>query len=429
MRRRGLLLCLLVLLSARASPAQQQLRERLRDLFTFGSCGRPLCLDGSVNAANGHGDHFLPDVIAGNAAVIGFLTDAIALNAASVPIVASTSGVTYKFVGGLPVRTSESSGPIYAERAQTLGRGRLFLGAHLSGAQLKTIRGTPLDNLVLNFAHQDVGTPGLGDPVLENDVLQMRLSLFVNLTVASLFATYGLSDRVDLSVAIPVVHTSLQGRSQAQVFPFGSTAVHFFGGTATNPVLGAASATFGSATGIGDIALRVKANLHADQRVAASVMGDVRLPTGEEEDLLGSGHWAIRGYAIGSARFGDFSPHLNLGYLLRTGEGRNDALLATVGFDQPVGSWATLAVDVVSEWQTGANQLTLPGTVVYQFPFLRTVEPTNIPNSRDHRVHGALGFKFRASDAATLVTSALVPVKRGGIQPYVMWTVGLDLNF
>ncbi|HEX9755335.1 MAG TPA: transporter [Gemmatimonadales bacterium] len=429
MGRRSALLCLLLLIPWRIVAPQGHLRDRLRDLFTFGDCGRPLCLDGSVSAANGHGDHFLPDLAVGNAAVIGFLTDAIALNVASVPITASASGATYKFVGGLPVKTSESSGPIFAERAQTLGRGRLFLGAHLAGAQLKTIRGTPLDNLLLNFTHQDVGTAGLGDPVLENDVLQMHLSLQVSLTVASLFATYGISDAVDVSVAIPLVHTSLQGRSEAQVLPFGSTAVHFFTGTSSDPGLRASAATFGSSTGIGDIAVRLKANLHTDQRYAVSLMGDARLPTGSEEELTGAGAFAFRGFAIGSARLGDFSPHVNLGYLLRAGHRRNDALLATAGFDQPVASWATLAVDVVSEWQTGRNALSLPGTVTYQFPFIRTVEPTNIPASRDHRVHASLGFKFRASQKTTLITNALLPVKRGGLQPYVMWTVGADFNF
>lgn len=425
-------LCLgLLLLVPSITTAQQSLRGRMQELFTFGGCGRPLCLDGSVSAANGHGDHFLPDLAFGNAAVIGFLTDAVALNAAAVPVAASASGVTYRFVGGLPVRTTESAGPIFAERAQTLGRGRLFVAAHLSGARLNTIRGTPLDRLVLNLVHQDVGVPGLGDPVLENDIIEVRLALFLNLRVTSLVATYGLSDRVDLGIAIPVVHTSLQGRSTAQIFPFGGdTVVHFFTGTPTDPGLRASAATFGSATGIGDVAVRLKANLHTDDRFAFAVIGDVRLPTGDPEDFSGSGHLALRSLALASARFGDFFPHINLGYLLRTGAGRNDDILLTAGFDQPVGNWATISAEMVSEWQTGENQLQLPGTVTYQFPFPRSIEPANIPDSKDHRVHGALGAKFRTSEnGPILVASALVPVKRGGLQPAVMWTLGIDLTF
>lgn len=428
---RLLLLCLLIT-GGTASLAEAQstsLRARLAELFSFGTCGRPLCLDGSVSAANGHGDHFLPDLAAGNAAVITFLTGSIAANTGSVPATASPSGATYKFVGGLPVKTSESVGPIFAERGQTLGRGRLLVGARFSTANLSTLRGVPLDRLVLNFTHQDVGRPGLGDPVLENDVLEVQLALNLGLDVTSLFATLGVTDRLDLSVVVPVVHTTLQARAQAQVHPFGSTAVHFFSGTADQPGLRTTSATFGSATGIGDVALRAKASLLSREQFAMGFVADVRLPTGNEDNFTGAGTASVRGLLVGSARFGSFSPHLNAGYLVR-GADRNDVVLVTAGFDQPLGSWATLATELVSEWQPGRNQTTLPGTVTFQFPFTRTVEPTNIPDTRDHRVLGSVGAKFRTTDnGPILLASMLVPIRRGGLQPSVMWTVGLDLGF
>jgi hypothetical protein len=133
---------------------------------------------------------------------------------------------------------------------------------------------------------------------------------------------------------------------------------------------------------------------------------------------------------VGSARFGDFSPHVNFGYLVRGGDGANDGVLVTAGFDHPVGTWATIAAEVVSEWQPTANQTLLPGTVTFQFPFTRTVEPTNIPNTRDHRVLASMGAKFRTSDNGPIIlASALIPIQRGGLQPSVMWTVGLDLGF
>lgn len=133
--------------------------------------------------------------------------------------------------------------------------------------------------------------------------------------------------------------------------------------------------------------------------------------------------------AIASGRFGDFSPHLNAGYLWRGGSQRNDALLLTGGFDQPLSGWATLAVDVISEWETRKSGLQLPGTVFFQYPFARSVEPTNIPDLRDHRVNGSLGFKFRTPGGPILVSNALVPLRRGGLQASIVWTLGLDLNF
>jgi hypothetical protein len=420
---------LAVLLAALSGSLEAQtLDNRISDLFTFGNCGQPLCLDGSVNAANGHGAHFLPAVGQGNFAVISFLSDAIAVNASNFPVSATSSGATFKFVGGLPVKTSESSGPIFGERAQTLGRGRFLMGANLSGIRFKTIRGVPLDNLLFNFTHQDVGNPGLGDPVFENDYIQVRMSLYVDVLVSSFFMTYGLGDKVDIGVAVPLVHTSLQGRSTAQIFPFGTPALHFFGGTSANPILRASTATFGSSTGLGDIATRLKVNLTAQDHFSAALLADVRLPTGDEKQLLGAGKVSVRGLAIFSSRFGDFSPHLNLGYLYRASTRSNDAVIANAGFDVLVAPWATFAGEVLSEWEVGTNKLQLPGPVVYQFPFVRTVDPTIIPNQRDNRANAAIGFKFKAG-APTIVTNALIPLMRGGLQPNVVWTTGVEFNF
>lgn len=427
---------ILVALGCLAAPLQGQaphLRDRIRELFSFGSCGQPLCLDGSVSAANGHGNHFLPELIASNSAIIGFLTDAIGVNASNLPLSASSSGQTFKFVGGLPVRTSASMGPVYGERAQTLGRGRFVVGTNLTGVKFSSLRGVPLDKLVLNFTHDDVegtGQPGLGDPEKENDILQVRLDLGVRLLVTTLFATYGVNDGLDLSIAVPLVHTSLTGRSLAQIYPFGGpTSVHFFTGTPSEPGLIANAATFGSATSIGDIALRLKANVRSHERLGVALMADARLPTGSEEDFTGAGHLAVRGLAILSGRFGDFSPHLNVGYMVRTGEGKKDAILATGGFDQPMSPWATFSVDVLSEWETGESALRIPEPVMLIYPFVRSVEPTNIPDMRDHRVNGSLGFKFRTPGGPILVTNAVVPLRRGGLQSNFVWTLGIDMNF
>jgi hypothetical protein len=418
---------------ALASPLSAQshvhLRDRIRDLFSFGTCGQPLCLDNSVNATNGHGAHFLPDLAASNGAILGFLDAAIGSNASNIPLAASSSGATFKFVGGLPVRTSASLGPIFGERAQTLGKGRLVIGANLSGLNFTSLRGVPLDRIVLKFSHDDVPPEGLGQPARENDVLEVRLDLGVNLLVGTVFATYGINDRTDLSIAIPLVHTSISGRSVGQFFPLGIPTSHFFAGDSAQPVLSASAATFGSATGIGDIAVRGKFGLYNTERLGLAFMVDARLPTGSAENLLGAGHLSLRGFAIGSARFGDFSPHLNVGYALRTGAGRPDVVLATAGFDQPLSPWATLGVDLITEWELGEGGLELPGTVHYQFPVERTIEPTNIPDIKDHRSNGSLGVKFRTPGGPILVTNVLVPLRRGGLQSNFVWTLGLDLNF
>ena len=403
------------------------LRDRIRELFSFGSCGRPLCLDNSVNATNGHGDHFVPDIIANNGRILEFLTDAIAASAANLPLSATTSGVTFRFVGGLPVKTSSSLGPIFGERAQTLGKGRFVVGANMSALNFTSLRGVPLNQIVLNFSHDDVPPEGLGQPLRENDILQVRLDLSVNLMVTTLFTTWGLTDRVDIAVAVPIVHTGLTGRSTGQFFPFGIPTSHFFAGDSANPVLSASAATFGFATGMGDVALRTKWSVHDGESAAVAVMADARLPTGSDADLTGSGHFSIRGLMLASARLGDFAPHLNIGYALRGG--RNDALLATGGFDQALSDWATLAVDLISEWQVGESSLTLPANVTIIHPVERHVTPTNIPNIKDHRVNGSFGMRFRTPGGPIVVANALMPLRRGGLESRFIWTLGIDGNF
>jgi hypothetical protein len=118
---------------------------------------------------------------------------------------------------------------------------------------------------------------------------------------------------------------------------------------------------------------------------------------------------------------------VNAGYFLRGGY--NDYLLGTLGFDQPVSDWATLAVDVISEWQVGESALELPGDVTYLFPVERHVTPTNIPNIDDHRVHGSFGMKFKTPGGPIIVGNALIPLRRGGLESRFIWTVGLDANF
>jgi hypothetical protein len=135
----------------------------------------------------------------------------------------------------------------------------------------------------------------------------------------------------------------------------------------------------------------------------------------------------LRGLLLASARMGEFAPHVNLGYAIRGG--RNDAILATGGFDQPLSDWATLAVDVISEWQVGESSLRLPGVVTIDFPVTRTVTPTNIPNIQDHRVSSSFGLKFRTPGGPIVVANALMPMRRGGLESRFVWTVGIDGNF
>ena len=407
----------------------QNLRDKISQLFSFGACGQPLCLDGSVNAANGHGEHFIGSVEGTNKAIITFLTEAVGVSLGNVPLSAASSGATFTFVDGLPVKTSSSAGPVFGERAPTLGRKRLLVGANVTSLNFTTLRGLPIRGLNFNFTHQDVGAPGLGDPLFEDDVISVRTSIDLNLLATSAFLTYGLLDNLDVSVAVPYVYTTLRGSSVGQINPFGPSVVHFFAGSPTDPILRAASSVDGTASGIGDVSGRIKLNLSQAPVFGFSLLADARFPTGDEENLLGSGALAVRGMGVMSGQYGSFSPHLNAGYLYRGGKLQTNALLATFGFDQLVSSWATMAADLITERQIGDSKLRLPGPVEYEEPFRRFVLPTDIPNRRDNLVNASIGMKFTTTNGLRLVVNGIFPLERAGLQPDVIWTSGLEYTF
>jgi hypothetical protein len=424
----------------------QHLNDRLSDLFIFGAGQDPLTLGGTSDPSNPdsiriHGNHFVPAAVASNGTVISFLTNSIGSNVANVPVSATSGGSTFSFQGGVPSRTSTSAGPIFGERAQTLGRGRLLVALARTGVHFKTLRGVDLNHIQFTFTHANSDFPGcdsvaggdcslLGVPTLENETIDLDLSLDVRLTVTGFLLTYGITDRIDVGVVLPVVSVSLDGTSNAQINPFGPPpAVHFFGGTPENPILTASRSIEGSATGLGDVDARVKLNLRQGAPLSVGLLGDVRFPTGSEHDLLGSGAFAARGLAIVSAQFGPFSPHANVGYLYRGGEFETDAVLATAGFDHLLAPWATLAIDVISQLQVGDSPLVIPGPVQIQSPYQRTIIPTVIPDIRDDVVDGSVGLKLTAAPGLTVIGNGQWSLNRGGLRPDVIWTAGAEYNF
>lgn len=449
---RALVLGGLVLLRSTTGGAQSDatLRGKISQLFIFGAGEAPLFLGGSAdpnNPANiqAHGNHFVPAAVAENASLIGFIGGAIAASVGNVPIATTSGGATFRFEGGIPVKTSLSSGPIFAERAQTLGRGRASVGIGRSAFRFTTLRGVPMDNISLIFTHENVDFAGcdaanggadctqMGVPTLENEIMPFRLNLAVDVTVTTLYATYGVNDFLDVGVIVPLVSTKLHGESSAQIIPFGPPpAVHFFGGTPSDPVLSASRTVDGSAIGLGDVAVRVKVGVHETPTSGIALLGEARFGTGSSDDLLGSGSFSARGLAVLSGRIDAFSPHLNLGYLYHSRVAErtwNDAVLVTGGFDQLISDWVTLAADVVSELQVGRSRLQLPGPVTYDAPYHRVIDPTTIPDARDDLVTGSFGAKFSLPKGFTLVGNALFPLNRGGMRPDIIYTTGVALDF
>ncbi len=228
---------------------------------------------------------------------------------ASVPLPSPASGFTYQFDSALGVfqRTSQSFGPILSERAETIGGGRFTFGFTFQNFSFDTIEGLDLNSVPAVFTHDSAELlGGRQDVVTTVNSIDARVNQF------TAFISYGLTDRMDLSLAIPVVSTDMTVRSDATIERIGTTdpLTHFY--REANDTVGTERVftAFGSASGIGDLTLRLKGRLA--QSMALGL--DVRIPTGDEQNLLGVGAAGIRPFVVLSHSAKAFSPHVNVGY-------------------------------------------------------------------------------------------------------------------
>lgn len=423
MPRRILLVPLIAAFVSVSSPTEAQLSGKVAEMIRFGTCDAALCLQ---TGTGNHQTHFLGAAATASGDLLQFISGSITSSIGRLPISSTSGGSYFTFVGGAPVLTNTSAGPIFAERGTTLGRGRILAGASTTRIAFNELRGVPTDSLLINLSHDDVGAPGLGDSPFESDVIGMHLDIGLKLQVTTLFATYGVSDKVDVSVALPLVYSSLDGTGHATIYNVTGTVTgaHHFG-TPESPLFTAQSNVSGSAMGLGDIALRLKAQVAGTQDRALGLMADVRLPSGNEEEFHGSGSLSASARVVASARRGDFSPHANLGFAMRGGKNENNAMLLTLGFDHSLNRAATVAVDLLSEFQMRGDAGTLPQSIVLP---ARTISGTNIPLEKDNPMALSFGGRFLIKDY-TLITNALVPVKSGGMQAKFAWTLGIERTF
>jgi hypothetical protein len=315
------------------------------------------------------------------------------------------------------------------------------VGIERNSSHFSSLRGVDLKNIELFFTHQNVDFPGcevgqpdtcakMGIPLLENDIMQFKLNLDINVEVTSIYATYGLFDNMDVGIVLPLVSTRLTGQSDAQVIPFGGpTAAHFFSGTPSNPVLSATRNVDGSAFGLGDVAVRTKVRIRESPHGNFALLGEARFATGNEDELLGSGRFAARGLAVLAGRFGTFSPHGNVGYVYRSGDVQNDGVVAIVGFDDLLQEHVTIAAELLSEMQVGKSLLTLPKPVTYDYPFKRVISPTSIPDVADDQVSASFGAKFTTNTGLSIITNALIPLNRGGLRANLTYMLGAEYAF
>lgn len=446
-------LFLAALLAAALAPLMPTaaVAQQLDDTFTivFDSFLR----SGFRLSPGAHGNHYLPASVEANEQLAPALSSLIASNVASFPLSSTVAGVSFDFSSGQPVTVRESLGPIFAETAETLGDGKLVAGFNATYLGLDAFRGIPLDEMRFTFLHEDVnGTGVLGDNQNESDIVDIALDLNAEASIFALFATYGVTPNFDVGLAVPFVSLDLSGTAEATVesFTLGALGLanHHFGSDPTDPVLVKDTTYEARTTGVGDLALRFKYRLPVASGVRTALLADVRVPTGDDTNYLGTGSVSARVLLVGSRRFGDFTPHVNIGYDYRGAERDSDELELVVGFDQKVLPGLTVAADLIGAFDLQGDQIDLlPGTAVLQdrvcaggqdcadggavvAQTTRTVARSNVPDwDYDHSVSAALGFRVAPTDQFQVLTNLLIPMTEGGLTSHVAPTVGFSIVF
>lgn len=218
---------------------------------------------------------------------------ALALEFATLPIATSSPGFVYRLNPdlGTQERATQSFGPFFAERSLTAGRGQLSFGLAIRHAAFTHLGGEDLRDgsfVVSGNRFRDESRP-FDEEALTLDLSTRTMTGLINV---------GITDRWDVGAAVPFVSISLEG-----------SRVNTYRGQVL--LQARADAT---ATGIGDIAIRTKVRLW-DRPGAGGVsaVGEVRLPTGDEENLLGTGEAAIAALAIASFEQGRLGVDGNFG--------------------------------------------------------------------------------------------------------------------
>jgi hypothetical protein len=173
---------------------------------------------------------------------------------------------------------------------------------------------------------------------------------------------------------------------------------------------------------------------------------DVRLPTGDQDSLLGAGS-QVKMLLVASGGNDRLSPHVNLGYAISNGEVGRAGLLAQLGgaqelpdeFNYTAGlEWAahpkvTIVGDVVGRTLRNAGRLELmPKTFEYQgatAPQTAQFDEFDSRSGNLNLVLGAVGFKINPARTFLISGNVLFPMSSAGLQSKLTTVIGIDYAF
>jgi len=354
-------------------------------------------------------------------AVIDQLVTLAGAQLTSFPVPSASAGFTYSLdASGTMTRASSSFGPIYAERPLTIGRKKLNIAANYQHVTFDHLEGKKLrGGEIAGYLGQKTSYGAI--------FFADSLDLNVTTDTTNVSATYGVTDRLDVGVAVPINRVSIAATLTSRV---GDTVN---GVQDEDPFVTSRS---GSASGVGDIVIRAKYNLLNRRSVGLAEMVDVRLPTGDERNLLGVAGGQLKLAMIASTQAAMFSPHVNVGYTISgTSSAATDPFTVLIappeeinyaaGADVAVSLRTTVAFDAVGRTLRKAGTLTWgPSEFGAQFPQFQLNAGQNL-----NLLVGSVGVKVNPWSNMLLTTNVLFPLSSHGLTDKLTWMAGIDYSF
>jgi hypothetical protein len=333
---------------------------------------------------------------------LGFvpITSAVGTQLSTFPTPSAASSVIYSFGSG-GLTGQRELGPIYSDAAWTIGQNKLYLAFAYQFLEFNKIDNVSFNGIPLLLNACIGSTSG---PCTVSPLVQTSTHYSVKLNEYLAYGSYGLTNRIDFSITIPIVNvrSSVTTTCSVCLSEF-SDNVHSLFFTPNNAK--------GSSTGIGDVVFGVKGMLLAGDRGAIAIGVDVRDPTGYANNFQGAGTVGARPYVALGYR-GRISPHGNFGGWLNgnsilastngtTQQHLPNSLNYNAGADLSAFKWLSVTGDYIG--QTFFNA----GTVAKNQP------GSNVVSSNQTFNTNTLSFGLKGLPVKALLISANVLVKVG----------------
>jgi hypothetical protein len=402
--------------------------------------------------------------------------------------------VIFSFDRSLAVvkRSAESYGPILGERAETIGRHRVFIAGTYQFFPFSTLDGIDLKRVPAVYKHGDtinpdgthrnpaVDPPSPGNPAPELDFITTTNRIDLKVHQFTFYVTYGLTSRIDVSADVPILNVRMGVTSEATIVRTFDTVAqgpallaayiaspntlpgilypstgpmegcapshtcsgyfHYF--DPNNPATSLTAHFYNAktATGISDAVFRVKGTVFQGERAAAALGVDVRVPSGDEKNFLGSGAAGVKPFLAFSYR-ARISPHADLGYefngtsilagnaITGTKGHLPDQLFYSCGVDSRVTRKLTFAVDLLGQRLYGALR-------VVQEPFVDWLGtshpdiPKTTPTHRSFNMNDlAVGAKYNVFGNLLVTGNVQLKIDDGGLRAKVVPLLGISSTF